>query len=91
MPVSTQLRRNGEPIKVGGWSWWHLRRLHDAMCAEQPEVDPATIPMFPSTGTYGFKQDHAFIAYEDMIWTDGDPGVMFTLAIKAGDEYHAWR
>lgn len=91
MPVSTQLRRNGQALKVGGWSWWHLGRLHDAMAEENPFEDEDKVPYFPRDGVYVFKERHVFEAPETDIWRDGEPGKTFVLEILPGDEYHAWR
>ncbi len=91
MPVSTQLVRNGKPVQVGGWSWWHLIRLQDAMAEETGKSIDET-PMFPRSGSYTFREDHVFEAPESDIWERGfTPGATFRFVIQAGDEYKAWR
>jgi len=91
MPVSTQLIRSGRPVKVGGWTWWHLNRLYEAMKEENPFEDEDKVPFFPKHGDYVFKEPHVFEAEETDIWRDGDVGKTFVLQIKPGDIYRAWR
>lgn len=98
MSVHTKLVRNGKPVHVGGgWTWWHLNRLYEAMIAENPAADESQITVFPNTylcsspGVYTFKQTHTFEADEKDIWTDGIKGRTFRFVILPGDQYHAWR
>jgi len=91
MPMMTQLIRNGRPVKVGGWTWWHLSSLHGAMVEENPFEDEEKTPFFPEKGVFIFQEPHIFTEEEQNIWTDGDVGKLFTLEIQPGDEYHAWR
>ena len=88
MPVSTQLVRDGEALQVGGWTWWHLNRLYEAMKAENPGQK---VDFFPYTGSYIFKKRHIFTSPETDIWTNGTPGESFTFVIEPGDQYRAWR
>ena len=88
MPVSTQLVRGGQPVRMhGGWNPWHLSCLFDAMVDENPEADEKQITYFPNTylcsspGVYTFKEKHEF----------EDPKRKLKLTVMPGDEYHAWR
>ena len=90
MPVKTQLIRNGKPVSVGGWTWWHLVRLHEAMKEENPFEDEKKTPFFPDY-KYIFREAHIFESPEREIWTDGEHGKTFVFSIEPGDEYRAWR
>lgn len=85
MPVSTQLIRNGEPVKLG-WGWWHISVLADAMEKEgYPRVDPGNgkyiFMGFPNNGEYTFTEFHEYV--------DESDGEVFK--IYPGDRYTAYR
>lgn len=90
MALYTELERDGQPLPVeGGWSFWHLNRMADAMQEETGGDD-----FYPSSddGTYTFKCDHTFRSPEYEIWARGfTPGAIYIWEIKAGDKYKVWR
>jgi len=90
MPVYTEIIRNGKKVPIkGGWSWWHLNRLAEAM---EEENEGRDLGLFPKTGVYTFKEDHGFSAPEEEVWQRGGTlGVIYNFDIYAGDEYHAFR
>lgn len=100
MPMSTELKRNGERVELA-WSWWHLGKLIMAIRKENPEKynedgsfkrDEYEFNDFgPYPYGYVFKEDHTASAEETEIWSDGEKGVIHTFEIKAGDVYSCWR
>lgn len=100
MPLSTELVREGERVKIH-WSWWHLGCLIEAIQEENPEKydedghfkrDEYEFDDFgPYPYGYVFKENHTFSIPEKKIFSDGEEGVDHVLLIKAGDVYSCWR
>lgn len=101
MPLSTQIVRDNAAVPIeGGWSFWHLMRLWDAIKSENPlaysntgklraAFDPNKVGPYPYG--YVFKYDHTFTTNEDHIWTNGEVGKPYSFTVKAGDVYNCWR
>ena len=70
-----------------GWSEWFWMRFLDARNDEAGTPDDYKVP-----DEYKFTKDHEFLQLETNIWMrGGEPGVNYTLTIKAGDVWRCWR